>query len=139
MRTENELTAANVAVGSIYLTLQNILSTLIGVLGYAYLSRAVTQEEMGAIAGVTLLYSLVQTVVDLGINSSIAKFVSEDIGKGLDPSRHVVSALTLRLPLTIAAASSIAIFSQNISEALFKTAAYSNILCARTKGFPWIF
>jgi O-antigen/teichoic acid export membrane protein len=128
LRTENELTAANVAVGSIYLTLQNILSTLIGVLGYAYLSRAVTQEEMGAIAGVTLLYSLVQTVVDLGINSSIAKFVSEDIGKGIDPSKHVVSALTLRLPLTLAAASSIAIFSQNISEVLFKTAAYSNIL-----------
>ena len=128
MKTENELNAAKVALGSIYLTLQNILSTLIGVLGYAYLSRAITQEEMGVIAGVTLLYSLVQTVVDLGINSSIAKFVSEDIGKGLDPSMHVVSALTLRLPLTLAAASSIAIFSQNISEVLFKTAAYSNIL-----------
>jgi O-antigen/teichoic acid export membrane protein len=51
-----ELTASKVALGSIYLTLQNILSTLIGVLGYAYLSRAVTQEEMGVIAGVTLLY-----------------------------------------------------------------------------------
>ena len=76
MREKSELTATKVALGSIYLTLQNILSTLIGVLGYAYLSRAVTQEEMGVIAGVTLLYSLVQTVVDLGINSSIAKLVS---------------------------------------------------------------
>jgi len=125
---EVELSASKVAVGSIYLTLQNILSTLIGVLGYAYLSRAITQEEMGVIAGITLLYSLIQTVVDLGINSSIAKFVSEDIGKGLDHSMHVVSALTLRLPLALAAASSIAIFSQNLSEALFKTTAYSNIL-----------
>jgi len=123
-----ELNASKVAVGSIYLTSQNILSTLIGVLGYTYMSRAVAQEEMGVIAGVTLLYSLVQTVVDLGINSSITKFISENIGKGVDPSKHVVSALTLRLPLTLAAASSIAIFSKNISETLFKTAAYSNIV-----------
>mgnify|MGYP005843575409 CR=1 FL=1 len=69
-----ELSASKVAVDSIYLTLQNILFTLIGVLGYAYISRAITQEEMGVIAGGTLLYS-----------------------------KHVVSALTLRLPLTIAA------------------------------------
>jgi len=92
------MNAGSVAGGSIYLTLQNIPFTLIGVLGYAYLSRAVTQEEMGVIAGVTLLYSLVQTAVELGINSSIAKFVSEDIGKSVDHSMHVVSALTLRLP-----------------------------------------
>lgn len=123
-----ELTALKVAVGSIYLALGNILSTLIGVLGYAYLSRAITQEEMGIVAGLTLLYSLVQAVVDLGLNSSIAKFVSEDIGKRLDYSKHIVSALMLRLPLTLVVASSIAIFSTQLSQAIFKNPAYSNLL-----------
>ena len=68
------LTAARVAVGSIYLTLQNILLTLIGVLGYAYMARVVTPAEMGVTAGITLLASLIQIIVNLGLNSSIAKF-----------------------------------------------------------------
>ena len=75
MNEKAELNGSKVAVGSIYLTLQSVLSTLIGVFGYAYMSRAITREEMGVIAGVTLLCSLIQTVVDLGINSSIAKYV----------------------------------------------------------------
>lgn len=128
MNEKIDLSAPKVAVGSIYLTLQSILSTLIGVLGYAYMSRAITREGMGVIAGVTLLCSLIQTVVDLGINSSIAKYVSEDIGKGVNYSSHVAAALTLRLPLTIAASSSIIIFSENLSQILFKTLDYSNIL-----------
>ncbi|MBC7129697.1 oligosaccharide flippase family protein, partial [Candidatus Bathyarchaeota archaeon] len=128
MTEKAEFNAAKVAVGSIYLTLQNILSTLIGVLGYAYMARAITQEEMGVIAAATLLCSLVQTLIGFGLNSSIAKFVSEDIGKRTDPSKHVTSALILRLPLTIFAASQIAIFSKPLSIILFKTPAYSNIL-----------
>lgn len=61
MAEETELSASKIVVGSIHLTLQNILSTLIGVLGYAYMARAVT-EGMGVIAGATLLHPLVQTV-----------------------------------------------------------------------------
>ncbi len=128
MTETTELSIASVAVGSLYLTLQNIFSTLIGVLGYAYMARVITQEEMGVIAGVTMLCSLIQTGIDLGICSSIAKFISEDIGRGLDYSKHIVSALILRLALILTATSQVAIFSTYVSEALFKTPAYSKIL-----------
>jgi len=35
--------------------LQNILPTLIGVLGYAYMARVITQAEIGVTASVTVL------------------------------------------------------------------------------------
>ena len=72
-----ELTAAQVAKGSIYLTLQNILSTLIAVFGFAFMARMITQEEMGVIAGLTLLTSLAALISDFSLNSSMLKHVSE--------------------------------------------------------------
>jgi O-antigen/teichoic acid export membrane protein len=47
-----------VAFGYFYLTAQNILSTIIGVLGYSYLTRSVSQVDVGALAGLTLLATL---------------------------------------------------------------------------------
>ena len=92
------------------------------------MARVITQAEMGVIAGITLLASLIQIIVNLGLNSSIAKFISENIGKGADYSKYVISALTLRIPLTLAITSQIAIFSTYLSITLFNTPKYSNIL-----------
>ena len=44
-----------VAFGYVYLTVQNILSTLIGVLGYSFLTRSISQVDVGVVAGLTLL------------------------------------------------------------------------------------
>jgi hypothetical protein len=50
-----------VAFGYVYLTVQNILSTLIGVLGYSFLARSVSQVDVGVVAGLTLLVSFFQS------------------------------------------------------------------------------
>lgn len=92
------------------------------------MARVITQEEMGVIAGVTMLCSLIQTGVDLGISPSMAKFISEDIGRGLDYSKHIVSALILRLALILTVTLQVAVLSTQVSEALFKTPVYSKIL-----------
>lgn len=84
-----ELTAARVAKGSIYLTLQNILSTLIAVSGFPFMARLITQEEMGVIAGLTLLTPLAALISDFGLNTSILKHVSELRGKGENISNIV--------------------------------------------------
>lgn len=65
------LTAAGIAKGSIYLTLQNSFSTIIAVLGFAFMARVISQDELGVIAGATLLAGLVQLVSDFGLNTSI--------------------------------------------------------------------
>ena len=95
MPSEEGLSAASVAMGSIYLILQNIASTVIGVLGYAFMARAITPKEMGVVAGVTLMHSLAQVLVDFGLNTSIAKFVSEDVGRKTDYSKHVLARATV--------------------------------------------
>ena len=38
------------------------------------MARVVTPAEIGVIASITLLASLIQIIVNLGLNSSIAKF-----------------------------------------------------------------
>jgi len=92
------------------------------------MARVITPAEMGVIAGIILLASLIQIIVNLGLNSSIAKFISENIGKGADYSKYVISSLALRIPLTLAITSQIAIFSTYLSITLFNTPKYSNIL-----------
>jgi O-antigen/teichoic acid export membrane protein len=64
-----------VAFGYFYLTAQNILSTVIGVLGYSFLTRSVSQVDVGALAVLTLLVTFLQIFSNLGFSSSLAKFV----------------------------------------------------------------
>ena len=128
MVNESGSVAAKVAVGSMYLTLRNILSTAIGALGYALLARMISREEMGVIAGLTFLVSLIQLASDFGLNSSLAKFVSELKGRNEDISAHILSALTFRIPLCIILASILLLFPSNISRLLFKTDTYADTI-----------
>ncbi|MCX8183371.1 MAG: oligosaccharide flippase family protein [Crenarchaeota archaeon] len=128
MPDDEGLNIASVAAGSIYLVLQNFFSTVISVLGYAFMARAITQEEMGVVAGVNLLHSLVQVLVDFGLNTSIAKFVSENIGRKTGYAKHVFSALVFRL-LTSLAVFLLMLYSSNaVSQAFFATPGYSSLL-----------
>ncbi|MEM3956739.1 MAG: oligosaccharide flippase family protein [Thermoproteota archaeon] len=128
MPDDEGLSVASVAVGSMYLILQNVFSTVIGVLGYAFMARAITQEEMGVVAGVTLLHSLVQVLVDFGLNTSIAKFVSERIGRKADYAKHVFSALAFRLLASLAVFLLLLSSSKTVSQAFFGTLGYSSLL-----------
>jgi stage V sporulation protein B len=123
-----DVDAAQVAKGSIYLTLQNIISPLIGVFGFAFLARAVTTNEMGVIAGLLLLLSLVPLLSEFGLNTSILKHVSELFGKGESISGIVISASTFRLIVGAVAALAVYLAGSVISETLFKTTAYSFII-----------
>jgi len=128
LNESNEFDAYKVAVGSIHLTLQNVLSTLIGVLGLAFLARMITQEEMGIVAALSLLISLVHMSSDFGLSASLAKFVSELTGKGEDVSTHVLSCLSFRLLISSLAAFIVFLFSRSISAALFETDFYSDLI-----------
>lgn len=86
---DSELNAVSVVLGSIYLTLQNIISTIIGIFGYTFMARMITQEQMGAIAGLTFIISLVQLLSDFGLNASIAKFISELKGRQEGSSKYI--------------------------------------------------
>ena len=122
---QTDLTAARVAKGSIYLTFQNVFSTLIGVSGFALMARMVTTDEMGVIAGLTLLSSLAPLISDFGLNSSILKHVSELKGRSESISDVISSAAIFRTALSVLIASVVFVMSSSISEILFKTTGYS--------------
>ena len=128
MAEEPELTAARVATGSIYLTLQNILSTAIGVLGYGFMARMISREEMGVVAALTLLATLISLLSGFGLNQTLAKFVSELKGRKEDVSTHVVSALSFRAPVSFLLALALFASSSHLSNLLFRTNAYSSLM-----------
>ena len=125
---DSELNAVSVVLGSIYLTLQNIISTIIGIFGYTFMARMITQEQMGAIAGLTFIISLVQLLSDFGLNASIAKFVSELKGRREDSSKYIFSALSFRIILSLPLALMLFLFSNDISKLLFKSSIFSSAI-----------
>ena len=125
MTEQTELTAARVAWGSLYLIFQNIFSTLIAVFGFAFMARMVATDEMGVIAGLTLLTSLASLISEFGFNSSILKHVSELKGKGENISDVVVSAATFRTVVCLLVTSAVFLIAPSLSEILFKTSAYA--------------
>jgi polysaccharide transporter, PST family len=117
----------DIAFGYIYLTAQNIISVIIGVLGYSLLVRSITQEEIGVLAGLTLLGSFFQILSSLGLGSSLAKFISELMGRRENTSSYLLSAVLL----VAASASSLSLllllFPEWFSILLFKTPYYSPV------------
>lgn len=140
METEDALKASKVALGSIHLTLQNIISTAIGVFGIAYLARAITQEQMGILAAITFISSLITLTNDFGLSASLSKYISELKGRGQDISAHFISAFTFKLPLATALCTGLFVFSKNVSSILFGTTAhYSLISLAAIDAFALSF
>ena len=117
-----------VAFGYFYLTVQNVLSTLIGVLGYSFLTRSVTQVDVGVVAGLTLLASFFQLLSDFGLNQSLAKFVSELKGRGEGSSSHLLSAMVFRIALASFSSLLLFLFPEWFSSLLFKTSSYSHVV-----------
>lgn len=125
---DSSLTISKVALGSVYLAIQNVLSMLIGVLGYAFLARVITQEEMGMVAGLTLLTALVQLISDFGLNSTIAKFVSELKGRKTDVSVHVFSALFFKILLGLLLTLILIALSPNLSSILLGNPSHQPVI-----------
>ncbi|MCD6488219.1 MAG: polysaccharide biosynthesis protein [Desulfurococcales archaeon] len=122
------LDVSRVAWGSIYLSLRTVLTTVIGVLGFSVMARYISQSDMGVYTALTLLASSVQLISGFGFPSAIVKFVSELIGRGEDYSPYVLSALTLRFALTLALSLILIIFSGNLSQFLFKSYIYTDLI-----------
>jgi PST family polysaccharide transporter len=123
-----DITATKVAKGSIYLTLGSIFSNLIAIVGFAFMARMITTEEMGVVAGITLLTTFAQVTSDFGLNSSIPRHVSESKGKGEDIRDVVVSAIAFRIPVSITVASILFVFATSVSSVFFRTTGFGYVI-----------
>jgi O-antigen/teichoic acid export membrane protein len=114
-----------VAFGYFYLTAQNILSTIIGVLGYSFLTRSVSQVDVSALAGLTLLATFLQILSDPGLSSSLAKFVSELRDRDEGTASYLISAITFRGVIASTLSLLLLLIPEWFSTTLFKTTTYS--------------
>ena len=122
MDTVRTMDASEVASGSMYLTVQNVFTNLIGVFGLTYLARAITQEQMGMLTALTLVSSFIQMISDFGLATSLPKFVSELKGRGEDLSVHILAAVIFKIPATLLPCLVLYIFSGDVSSVLFGAA-----------------
>jgi O-antigen/teichoic acid export membrane protein len=123
-----DITATKVARGSIYLTVGSVVSSLISIVGFAFMARIITTEEMGVVAGIALLTSFAQLASDFGLNSSIPRHVSESKGKKEGIRDLVVSAVAFRIPVSITLASVIFVFANSVSSTLFRTPGFGYVI-----------
>jgi len=122
MDAAKTMDASDVASGSIYLTVQNVFTNLIGVFGLTYLARAITQEQMGMLTALTLVSSFIVMISDFGLTTSLPKFVSELKGRGEDSSAHILAAIVFKIPVILLPCLVLLIFSADTSSVLFGTA-----------------
>lgn len=117
--------ATSLARGSTLLIIQSIVTTLVGLVGFAVAARMLTMDEMGALVGLTLLSGLVVQLSDLGTSTAIGKHVAESIGKGEDHTKFIFSGLVLKVALAAVFATAVASLSEPLSCLLFKSESYA--------------
>jgi len=94
--------AARLARHSALLLLQSITTTVLGLMGFAFLARALTAEEMGAVVGLTFVSGIAGLLADLGLSASTAKHVAEFRGAGKDYTRIIFAGVAVKIALGIA-------------------------------------
>lgn len=104
-----------------YLTLRNILSTLIGTLGLAFLARAISQEDMGTLTVLTLIVSFIQLISDFGLSQALAKYVAELKGREEDFSAYFLSSLTFKMSAALLICLILFLLSGSISSVLLRS------------------
>ena len=118
------MSAARVARGTVYITVQNILTSAMGIIFYIVAARVLTPSDIGAIATLQFTTAIYTTISILSLQTAATKYMSEEIGRGRPDMADAVAKLTLR----IVALSSVLF--------LFLAYLFSPLLAGRLLGDP---
>jgi len=118
--------AASLARGTTLLLIQGLVTTLVGIAGFAFVARMLTVEEMGAVVGLVLVSGMAGQLIDLGLSSAVTKYVAESRGKGSGYSKFILTGLMSKACLGILAGGIVLVSSQSLSLLLLRSAAYAD-------------
>ena len=96
---------------------------MIGVLGLAFLARAISQEDMGTLTVLTLIASFIQLASDFGLSQALAKYVAELKGREEDFSAYFVSSLFFKMSAAIIMCLALFMLSKSVSSILLKSSS----------------
>jgi len=96
------LSAARVAKGTVYITIQNLLTSAMGIVFYFVAARVLPPRDIGAIATLQFSTAIYTTVALLSLQTTATKYISEEIGRGNPRVASAVASQTLRTVLVSA-------------------------------------
>ena len=89
--------AARVAKSSAYLLIGYLGSNVIALAAFTIITRAISKHEMGLATYVLLISSLSRVLCDVGLSTSIIRFISEARGRGQDYTPFMKASLAGKL------------------------------------------
>ena len=108
--------------------MRNILSTVIGAVGLAFLARIITQEDMGVLAVLSLLLAAIQIISGFGIPQALAKYVAELKGREEDFSAYFLSTLTFKISSALVICLIVYSISGSVSSIILKSMSFSDLV-----------
>jgi O-antigen/teichoic acid export membrane protein len=117
--------AIGVARGATFLITQTIVNALISVAAFAFIARALTRENMGILAVLTIVASGAQVLSGLGVASTATQFVASLQGQGDSDSasRAGYSCLIVNACMTAIVASATFFSADSLGSYLLGTAS----------------
>lgn len=114
---------ARVARGTLYITVQNVVSYVAPLIFYAAVARILTQTEAGEIPVFNLVIGVFTVITQLAVPVAATKFISQNIGSGraTTASASARTALKLTLAISVPSASIGFIISPWLSAAILGT------------------
>lgn len=110
--TDEDLSAGvKVARGATYVFIQGFLSAALGVVYIVFLTRLLSQEEIGTFGVLTFALGLVQTIGLLSLSSASVKYIAQFIAEGNREKAKAVVTRVLQVSVIISVAAFAIIFA----------------------------
>lgn len=101
---------ANVARGATYIFIQGLLSAALGVVYIVFLTRLLSQEEIGTFGVLTFILGLIQILGLLSLPSASVKYMAQFIAEGKREKAKAVVVRVLQVSIIIAVAAFAVVF-----------------------------
>jgi len=122
-----EVEALRTGRGAAYITVQQIVTTLVGAVAFAFVARLLTQTEMGVVVGLLLVLGVFQILSDFGFGSGLTKYVAEYRGKNMDYTLITFTGIWTKVFLAGFFALACASFAPQLSLLLLRDTSYSSL------------
>jgi len=121
--------AVHIARGASFLFIQNIVTSIVGIVGLGIIARLMTKTEMGVYATLSLVFALAQIGASFAFPSAAVKFIAELKGQNDQRGTAGVAFQILRFSgvASILFGSLVFLFSTQISYLLTRTTGYVEV------------
>ena len=121
--------AVQVARGASFLFIQNVVTSIVGAVGFGIIARLMTKTEMGVYVTLSLVFALVQIGASFALPSAAVKFIAELRGQNDQKGAAGVAFQIFRFTFiaSILFGSLVFLFSTQICYLLTRTAGYVEV------------